>query len=262
MYFFRRRKTALVLGGGSARGLAHLGVLKVFERENFTFDLVVGTSIGALIGAGYCLGYKIDELIQEALGTRLSDIVDVTISRMGLNEGNKLESKIGKIVDDKTFEDLAIPLVVTATDVETGEEVYFSSGKLLPTIKASCSLPGIFKPVEMNGRLLIDGGMRQSVPVAIAKRMEADYIVAVDVGFCIKKGKITSMLGVIMQAIQIMGEELNKHQTKEADVTIKPQLGGDIDQLAFNKAEFIIQRGEFAAEKAIHTLRKHLRRKS
>ncbi|MFH1848128.1 MAG: patatin-like phospholipase family protein [Candidatus Omnitrophota bacterium] len=258
MWPFKKKKTALVLGGGSARGFAHIGVLKVFEEEGFKFDMVVGTSIGALIGAGYCLGARIDTIYKEAVKMRAADILDITISRMGLTEGNKLENKIRGIVGDARFEDLKVPLAVTATDIETGENIYFTSGELLMVIKASCSIPGIFKPVDLGGRMLIDGGMRQSVPVDIALKLGANFIVAVDVGFCIRKGRITSMLGVIMQSIQIMGGELNKRQARLADIVISPELGGEIDQLAFDKAEIIIKSGEEAARKAVPALRKRL----
>lgn len=259
MWFLGKKKTALVLSGGSARGLAHLGVIKVLKREGFKFDLVVGTSIGALVAAAYCLDRSLEDIEKLALKTSVTDLVDVTISRMGLTEGNKLENVIRLAVGSKTFADLKIPLAVTAVDVETGEELYYTSGDLVKTVKASCSIPGVYKPVELHNRLLIDGGMRQHLPTDIAKKLGAEFIVAVDVGFCVKKTKINNMLAVIMQAIQIMGEELGRHQSANADILIKPQLGDKVDQLSFNKTPFIIKKGEEAAEEALPLLRKHIR---
>ncbi len=253
----KTKKTALVLSGGSARGLAHLGAIEVLIREDIKFDLVVGTSIGALIGAVYCLQRPVDEVKQMALKTTVADILDVAISRMGLSAGNRLENVIRKTVDNKTFNDLKIPLAVTAVDVETGQEAYFTSGDLIKVIKASCSLPGIYRPVELDSRLLIDGGVRHHFPIDIAKKLGAEFIVGVDVGFCVKKGRITSMLGVIMQSVQIMGEEISLYQSGKADILIRPELGCDIDQLAFNKAAFIIQKGKEAAEEALPLLKKH-----
>ncbi|NQU74326.1 MAG: patatin-like phospholipase family protein [Candidatus Omnitrophica bacterium] len=259
MWLKRKKKKALVLSGGSARGIAHLGAIRVLKREGIEFDLVVGTSIGALVGAAYCLDRSLDEIEQMALRITATDLLDVTISRMGLTEGNKLENIIREIVGDKTFKDMKVPLAVTAIDVEAGLDVYFTEGEdLVKTIKASCSLPGIFKPVEFDGKLLIDGGMRQHLPTEIAKKLGADFIVAVDVGFCVKKGKINSMLGVIMQSIQIMGQELSAGQAKKADILICPQLGNDIDQLAFNQAAFIIEKGKEATEKALPELKKYV----
>ena len=259
--FFKKRKTALVLSGGSARGLAHVGVMKVLRREGFQFDCVVGTSIGALSAAAYALDIPLDSLERFALKTGAGDLIDLTISRMGLTEGNKLEAVICTVVANKTFDDVKVPLAITAVDIETGEGIYFTKGDLVKAIKASCSLPGIFKPVEYQNRLLSDGGLRQHLPVDIARKMGADCIVAVDVGFCVRKGRITNMLGVIMQSIQIMGEEMSRFQSGKADILIAPKLGETVDQLAFNRAPFIIEQGRQAAEEALPLLRKFVRRR-
>jgi NTE family protein len=258
--FKKYKKTALVLSGGSARGIAHLGVVKVLKREGLRFDVVVGTSIGSLVGAAYALDIPLDQVEAVSLKTGAMDLLDITISRMGLTEGNRLENIIKQVVQNKSFQDVKMPLAITAVDVETGEELYFTEGDLIKTIKASCSLPGIFKPVELNGRLLIDGGMRQHMPADIAKRLGADFIVGVDVGFCIKKGRINSMLGVIMQSIQMMGEELSRYQSEKVDILITPKLEDDIDQMAFNKAAAIIKKGEEATEEAMPELKKCLKR--
>lgn len=258
MWPFKERKIALVLSGGSARGIAHLGVVKVLKREGFQFDLVVGTSIGGLIGAAYCLDIPLEEVEGIALKTTAMDLLDITISRMGLTEGNRLENIIRQVIKNKGFSDMKIPFAATAVNVETGQELCFTSGDLVKIIKASSSLPGIFKPVEVDGKVLIDGGMRQHMPVDIAKKLGANFIVGVDVGFCIKKERINSLLGIIMQSIQIMGEELSLAQSSGSDLLIKPNLGNDIDQMAFNKAALIIKKGEEAAEEALPMLKKYV----
>jgi NTE family protein len=254
-----KKKVALVLSGGSARGIAHVGVVNILKREGFKFDLVVGTSIGSIVGAAYCLDLPLEEIEKIALKTTAMNLLDITISRMGLAEGNRLENIIRQAIGNRTFSDLKIPLAVTTVDIETGEELFFTSGDLVKTIKASCSLPGIFKPVELNGRLLIDGGMRQHMPTDIARGLGADFIVGVDVGFCVKTGKMNSMLNIILQAIQIMGEELSKHQSSSANIIIKPNLGDGVDQMDFNKAAFIIKKGEEAAEEMLPALRRYLK---
>ena len=130
MWFFgRKRKKALVLSGGSARGIAHLGVIKVLKREGIKFDLVVGTSIGALIGAIYSLDCCLEEAEKMASKIGAADLLDVTISRMGLTEGNRLENIIRQAIGNKTFKDVKIPLAITATDIENNEEVYFTGGE-------------------------------------------------------------------------------------------------------------------------------------
>jgi len=235
--------------------------LKVLKRENIEFDFVVGTSIGALMAAGYALGVPIEEMEKEALEFSAKDLLELTIPRMGLSDGNKLERIIRNSIRNKSFADLKIPLYVVTTDVENGTEVIFSEGDLTQAIKASCSLPGIFTPVTIDGKLLIDGGIINSVPVSVAYNMGADFVVATDVGFCVRRGgRMTNILQVIIQSLQIMGRELNKHQARHADVVIKPDLK-DIDQLAFSQAAETIEAGMKAAEEKIAIIKRHMKKK-
>ena len=251
-------KVALVLGGGSARGIAHLGVLKVLKREKIPVDLVVGTSVGSLMGAVYALDSPLDSAIDTALHTSWKNLSDFVISRMGLLEGRDLEKIIATSVGWKKFEDLKIPLAIVTTDAETGEEVVYTSGNLIKLIRASCSIPGVFIPVKIENRLLIDGGIKNTVPVSVARNMQADFVIAVDVGFCIKRGPLRNIFQVIFQAVQIMGQELNNYQTIPADVAIRPDLG-DLDQLAFDRAKEAIEKGEKAAEETLPYLIKSLK---
>ncbi len=230
------RKVTLVLGGGSARGIAHLGILKVLKREKIPVDLIIGTSVGSLMGAIYALDLPLDQSIETALHITWKNLSDFVISKIGLLEGRDLERIIGNTIDWKNFEDLKIPLAIVTTDVENGEEVVYTSGNLVKLIRASCSIPGVFIPVRIDGRLLIDGGIKNTVPVSVAKKMQPSFIIAVDVGFCIKKGSIGNIFQVIFQSIQIMGQELNNYQSILADVVIRPDLG-DIDQLAFHRGK-------------------------
>lgn len=248
------RRIALVLGGGSARGFAHIGALKAFKRHNIPVDFVVGTSIGALVGAIYCLKIPLKKAEEIALHTTWYGLADFVISKKGFLEGRNLENIIRASIDDKGFEDLKMPLAVVATDIENGEEVVITSGDLGRVIRASCSIPGIFIPVRVDGRLLVDGGLKNSVPSSVARKMGASFIIAVDVGFCIRKGKISNIFQVVFQSIQIIGNELNKHQSKEADFAIKVHMDEDIDQMAFDKAAQIISAGEQAAEEVIPAL--------
>lgn len=260
----RGRKIALVLGGGSARGLAHLGVLKIFKREGIKVDLIVGTSIGALIGAIYSLGLDIDEAIERALKITWKDLIEIHIPRIALSTGRKLENIIKDTIENKNFENLKIPLAIVAADIENSEEVVFLSthkqaASLIEIIRASSSLPGIFTPVKIGDRNLVDGGVIDSVPVTVARKLGATFIIAVDVGFCVKKGPLNNILQVILQTIQIAGQELNNLQSQEADVVIRPELGQDIDQMAFDKAGYIIAKGEYAAQKMIPIIKRRLK---
>jgi len=257
-FFKKKRKATLVLGGGSARGIAHVGVLKVLEREGVAVERIVGTSMGALVGAAYCMGHSIAELEDAVNKFTVNKLLDPTMPSMGLLAGDKMEAIIKDLVGDKSFEECKIPFVAVTTDIETGEEVIYHRGAMTKVVRASCSWPGIFNPVRIDGRLLSDGGIKNSVPTRIAKSFGADYIIAVDVGFCVRRGRIDNIFQMILQSFQIMGEELNMYQANEADVVIKVNLG-DIDQTAFNRGREAMIKGLEAADSKIGLIKKDLR---
>lgn len=254
----KKKKVALVLGGGSARGIAHIGVLRVLEREKIPIDMIVGTSMGSLIGAAYAAGVTPDAMEADAATFTANKLLDPTIPTMGLLAGEKLETAIRELIDHKTFSDCKIPFAVVTTNIETAEEIVHQSGDMIKAIRASCSWPGIFNPVRIGGKLLVDGGIKNSVPTKIARALGAEYILAVDVGFCVKEGPIKNIFQMILQSFQITGEELNKYQSVDADCLIKVDLG-HIDQVAFDKAKESIQKGAEAAELMIPQLKKDLR---
>ena len=252
-----RCKFTLVLGGGSARGIAHIGVLKVLDKEKIPIDAIVGTSMGALIGAAYSIGIPLSRLEEKAHGFTWDKLFDLTFPKMAIVEGKKLMLAIEETLEGKGFQDVRIPLTIVTTDIEKNEEVAYTSGDLAKIVRASCSWPGIFNPVEIDGRLLVDGGVKNSVPTKAAKRQGAEYIIASDVGFCVKHGKIENIFQMLLQSFQIMGEELNHYQSIAADVVIKPMLG-DIDQSAFNRSREAIRIGEHAAEEKIAEIKTRL----
>jgi NTE family protein len=261
MELFRKRKIVLALGGGSARGLCNIGVLKVLERHfgrgKMPFDMIVGTSIGSLIGAGYSLGITPERLEKMALGFKWPDLVDMGLYPTGLIKGDKLEKIIRDCVNDGKFSDMKIPFALTTTNIETGEELTHTSGDLVKLIRASCSWPGVFSAVEIGGRLLVDGGVRNSVPTKAAREFGATFVLAVNPGFAVKNRKVNNVAQVIIQFMQIMGEELNEYQAEVADIAIKPELK-NIDQFDFAKAAVIIKQGELAAEKEMRRLKRKL----
>lgn len=257
----RKRKNILVLGGGSARGICSIGVLKVLERHygrgNLPFDMVIGTSIGSLIGAAYCLGMTVEELENRANDFSWTKLVDLGMYGTGLVKGDKLEAIIRECLQDKGFQDMKIPFVLTTTDIETGQENTHDSGDLIRLVRASCSWPGIFAAVDIDGRLLVDGGVRNSIPTKAAREYGADFILAVNPGFAVKQGKIGNVLHALVQAVQIMGEELNAYQSLQADFTIKPYLK-DIDQFDFDKIDYIIKVGEMTAEDSMRKIKRKI----
>ncbi|NQU94999.1 MAG: patatin-like phospholipase family protein [Candidatus Omnitrophica bacterium] len=258
MRLFKKQKVALALGGGAARGIANVGVLKVLEQERIPIDLIVGSSIGGLVGASYCLGVPTYKMEKAALKFSMDKLADFAISRKSLVKGKKLEKLVREFTDKKGFEDTQIPLAITTTDIETGEELVHTKGNLQKIILATCSWPGIFPPVVIDGRKLCDGGIRNSIPVKMAKRLGATVVIAVDIGFCVKKGKIDNLFQMFIQSIQILGEELDHYQSMQADIVIKPKLH-NIDQFAFNFAKEALKDGKIAAKNAIPKIRKKLK---
>lgn len=251
------KKATLVLGGGSARGVAHIGVLKVLERERIEIERIVGTSMGALIGASYAVGTPIDKLEEKAYSFVMNQLLDPTIPRMGLLAGEKLEATIKEIIDNKNFEDCRMPVSIVTTDIENDIEVVYEKGDMAKIIRASCSWPGIFNPVRIDGRLLVDGGIKNSVPTKIAKTFNPDYTIAVDVGFCVRHGRIENILQMLLQSFQIMGHELNKYQANEADVVINVELN-ELDQTAFNRSREAVYEGMRSAEAMVGQIKKDM----
>ena len=257
MGLFTKQKVALALGGGAARGFANIGVLKVLERENIPLDLLVGSSIGGLLAAAYSLGATIEQLERLAQEFSSDKLVDFSISKIAILRGEKLKNIVESFTNGKGFRDAKIPIAITTTDIETGEELVHTEGDLQRIIQASCSWPGIFPPVMIDGRKLTDGGIRNSIPVKMALKLGATKVIAVDIGFCAKQGEVDNLFHMFIQSIQILGEELDRYQSMQADVIIRPKLVG-IDQVSFDKAKDAIADGEEAAQKAIPKIRRKL----
>jgi len=253
----KKRSIVLVLGGGSARGLAHIGVLKVFEREKIPIHAIVGTSMGALIGASYSVGMPIKKMEEIAHEFNWRTVFDPTLPKMGLLAGKKLAKVVDDLTLNKSFDECRIPLAVVTTDIEKNERVVFQKGNLQKIVCASCSWPGIFNPVRIDGRLLVDGGIKNSVPTRVARFIDPGYMVAVDVGFCVKDNNINNIFQMLLQSFQIMGEELNRYQARISDTMIKVELG-NIDQVAFDKAKEAIAKGEKAAEEKVDQIKRML----
>jgi NTE family protein len=181
--WFRRReprKIGLALGGGGARGVAHLGVLKVLEREGIQPDFVAGVSAGSIVGAGYCAGMSVAEMEEVALGLQWSKLGRLVRPRLGFFDSQRLESYVAEIIGDFQFADLSTPFAAVAADILTGQLVVLEEGSVAWAVRASCALPGIFTPVERGDQLLVDGGTINNLPVSVAREMGADYVIAVD----------------------------------------------------------------------------------
>jgi len=256
----RNVKVGLALGSGAARGIAHIGVLQVMEENRIPIDMVAGTSIGALIGALYCCG--MDTKIMGEIAIRLDEknYFDLTVPRKGFMRGDRFQSLIRTVTKNQSFEDLKIPLAIVSCDLNKSQRFIFRSGKLHKAVRASISIPGIFEPVEMDGRLLVDGGVVDRVPVGVIKQMGADITIGVDVGFRGSPRVANGILDIILHSFEIMEWEMVKYKTIDADVMITPELQ-HISPITLAQAEECIELGREAALKALPSILEIMERK-
>ena len=248
----------LALGGGFARGIVHVGVLKVLEQENIPVQFIAGTSVGALIGAAYCSGVTPAELEEIASKVRFRDLARWTLSRYGFATNLRMNGFLNRILKVKTFEELRMPLAITATDFVTGEGVVFRSGPLAEAVRASCAYPGVFLPVTVNGRLLVDGMLAHSLPTQPARDMGADRVIAVNLKTSWgTAGGPRHIFDVIGQCFSI-AQNMNCSSSRQcADLVIEP----DVTKYRyddFERSAELVRIGEEATQAALPEIRKWL----
>lgn len=249
----------LALGGGFARGIAHIGVLKALENENIPIRCIAGTSVGALIGAAYCSGVSTEELEHISAHVRFKHIARWTLSRYGFASNQRMISFLNSLLKVSTFEELRIPLTVTATNFSTGEGVLFNSGPLIDPVRASCAYPGMFQPVKIQGNFLIDGMLSHAVPTQPLRQQGADRVLAVHL-----RGRWTNgdgprhLFDVIGQCFAIAQELSSDRWKQAADLVIEPDVSA-YKYDAFEYAADIIRAGEQAARTAIPEIRTWLK---
>ena len=248
----------VALGGGFARGIAHIGVLKVLEEEGIPIRMVAGTSVGALIGAAYCSGLTIAELEEVAHKVRFTTFVRWTLSRFGFASNDRMVSFLARTLKVQTFEELRIPLGVTATDFHTGEGAVFRTGSIIDPVRASCAYPGMFLPVEIRGRWLVDGMLSNPVPTRPLREMGAERVLAVQLkGQWSKTTAPRHLFDVIGQSFAIAQDMMSSVWRTAADVVIEPDVAG-FDYDDFKRADELIRAGELAMRRALPEVRKWL----
>ena len=246
----------IALGGGFARGIAHIGVLKVLEEEGIPIRVVAGTSVGALIGACYCSGLSLDEMEEVARQTRFTTFARWTLSRCGFASNDRMVAFLTRTLKCKTFEDLRIPLGVTATDFNTGEGVVFHSGSIIDPVRASCAYPGMFLPVEIRGRYLVDGMLSHPVPTRPVREMGADRVIAVQLkGTWASGGPPRHLFDVIGQSFAIAQDAMSSLWRSSADLVVEPEVAGFAYD-DFKRAADLIKAGELAMRQALPEVRK------
>jgi len=253
-------KVGLALGAGSARGLAHLGVLQVLQEEKVPVHFVAGSSIGAIAGAFWALEsdlYLLGKLVAEF---DIRKLMDLRVPRLGFIAGEKIYDFLHLLTAGKSFEDLKIPLAVVATDLESGARVVLREGKIVDALRASIAIPGIFEPCQVNGRWLVDGAVADRFPVEVVREMGADVVIGVDVAFGKEEVRVRNILDVFMQAIELLERQIHLPRLSEADVIIQPPVG-QIGRTRFDLAEELIMKGREAARAALPLIREQLERR-
>ncbi len=250
----QRPKIGLALGSGGARGFAHLGVIKVLHEEGIPIDFIAGSSMGALVACFFGTGLDMDRLYKLSSAFKRKYFLDFTVPKMGFIAGKRVKDLIRVFTHGKNIEDLTIPIAVVATDLMSGEKVVFKKGPIADAVRASISIPGIFVPEKINGRLLVDGGVVDRIPVSVVKEMGAEFVIAVDVSKVKTNTEITSIFDVIMQSIDIMQMELVDHRIIASDFTIRPRVE-KFSSKAYTNIEDIIEMGEEAARKNVEKIK-------
>lgn len=245
-------KIALVLGSGGVRGMVHLGILEEFEKAGIQFDLLVGCSAGSIVGALYADCPDSSKIRDAVKGLRRNSILDINLweCRFGLSQGKALSCLLNRCLEAKTFDQLKIPLVLVATDLNSGELVPLGSGSLIQAVKASCAIPLIFVPVEMHGRTLVDGGVVNPVPVCVARDLGAELIIAVDLRELLNHTFPSNLFGVAARSTEIAFLWQSEACCQGADVVIRPTLC-DIGTFDASKMTMLYEAGKAAARAAI-----------
>jgi len=247
-------KIALALGGGAARGFAHVGVIKALEAQGIVPDIIVGTSAGSVVAALYAGGANGFELQKLALSMEDGAVSDWVLPDRGFIRGEALQNFVNKALVNRPMNALPRKLAVVATELQTGEMTVLRSGDVGLAVRASSSVPGVFQPVRIGGREFVDGGLVSPVPAKVARDMGADLVIAVDISSKPKNAKVSSMIDVLLQTFTIMSTTVAQYQLGQADVVIRPDVGS-IGGTDFQSKHLAILEGEKAAAEKMEQIR-------
>lgn len=253
----RRPRIGLALGGGAARGFAHIGVIQVLEEAGIPVDLVAGTSAGSLVAALYAAGRNGATLARLALAMDESAITDWAFPGRGLIRGEALARYVREQTGGRTIEQLPLPLGIVATDLDNGQAVLFQRGDVGAAVRASSAVPAIFQPVKIGAREYVDGGLVSPVPVRFARQMGAELVVAVDISSPPDGNSTSDPFKLLLQTFAIMGRSINQFELKDADVVLRPRLVG-VSSADFTARQRAIDAGREAALAALPALRQRL----
>lgn len=252
-------KIGLALGGGAARGFAHVGVIAVLEEAGLRPQFVVGTSAGSLVAALYASGKTSAQLQQTALNMEEVAITDwmLPIIGRGMFRGDALARYVNELVAGRLIENMAIPLGIVATDLNSGQAVLFQRGDTGTAVRASSAVPAVFVPVKINGREYVDGGLVAPVPVHFVRQMGADLVIAVDISSPPEANSASDTLQILLQTFAIMGQSINQYELKDADVVVRPSLTG-LKSADFSARQRAMDAGRAAMLAALPALKARL----
>lgn len=254
---YRPPRIGIALGGGFARGIAHLGVLRVLEAEGICADILSGTSVGGLIAAAYASGAPVDAISRRAVSTSFRDFARWSLSRFGLASNDRLGRYVHEFCGVQRIEEMKRPLAICAADLLTGEPYYFTKGDLGLALRASCAYPGLFQPVEFEGRLLVDGFLVGPIPVEAARTLGAEFVIGVYLGMTGPAPRPKHMGEVLWRSFAIMQQQAIQRRDRSPDVLISPDVK-DFSWDDFSRTEELIAAGEAAARAALPRIRELL----
>ncbi len=252
-------KIGLALGGGAARGFAHIGVIKALEAQGIVPDIIVGTSAGAVVGALYSSGLSGFELQKVALDIDEAQIGDWSLPDRGVFKGEALQNFVNRAVGNRPLEKLPRSFSVVATDLKSGEPTLFRSGNTGMAVRASSAVPGVFQPVNINGRDYVDGGLVSPIPVRAARSLGANFVIAVDISVNPRDARTSSTFDVLLQTFAIMGQSIGRYEKAEADIVIRP-ITAELPATDFAGRHRAVLEGEKAAAAVMLDIKDRLAR--
>ncbi|MFP4378113.1 MAG: patatin-like phospholipase family protein [Spirochaetales bacterium] len=256
----RRAGFGLALGGGAARGVAHIGVLRVLEEEGLEPDFICGTSAGSIVGALYAGGYRWETIAEVVRSTDWRDIVQPVFPKMGLVKAEKLQQRLNELLDSLTFEELDVPFCAVAVDIMTGKKVQLRTGPVAPAVRASCSVPGIFEPMIDGDRVLVDGGILEEVPIYTCQDMGAKIVLAVDLNSDLATPRFPeNVFHVILASFAAISRNREKLAHSRRNVVVALPKLAEFSFHDLKRREELIEAGAAAVREELPRLKKLLR---
>lgn len=255
---FKKKKVGLALSGGGARGLAHIGVLKVFHDHRIPIDYIAGTSAGSLIGSLYAGGVNITTLMEIAAKVKWKHFFRIVLSKTGLVSSEEIEKFVISLIGKKTFPEMEIPFSCVAADISTGKKLVLNKGEVYKAVRASCSFPWMYIPLKTEHHLLVDGVLEENLPSHTVRQMGADFVIGVDVIPRVEKvGSFNNVLEIFDRALDLFILNQNKDPKKSCDILITP-VKEKITSLEMDRAQHLVELGEEAARQALPKIKSSL----